>query len=86
MAKQHAPSRMTLTLLLEDVPNRVERDAETGRFLTINDDLHTVAEGDSQAEAKANFREALVGLVDYCLESDLPLPKALAEHRKVAIA
>ena len=86
MAKQPAPSRIALTLLLEAVPHRVERDAETGRYFAINDDLHTVAEGDTQAEAKANFREALVGLVDYCLESGLPLPKALAEHRKVAIA
>ena len=86
MAKQHPPSRMTLTLLLEAVPHRVERDAETGRFFAINDDLHTVAEGDTPTEAKANFREALVGLVDFCLESGLPLPKALAEHRTVAIA
>lgn len=86
MAKQHPPSGMTLTLVLEAVPHRVEQDAETGRFFAINDDLHTVAEGDTQAEAMANFRQALVGLVDYCLESGLPLPKALAEHRKVAIA
>jgi predicted RNase H-like HicB family nuclease len=86
MAELHAVSRMTLTLVLEAVPDRVERDAETGRFFAINDDLHTIAEGDTQAEANANFHEALVGLVDYCLESGLPLPKALVEHRTVATA
>jgi predicted RNase H-like HicB family nuclease len=86
MAEQHAVSRMTLTLVLEAVPDRVERDAETGHFFAINDDLHTIAEGDTQAEANANFHEALVGLVDYCLESGLPLPKALVEHRTVATA
>jgi len=86
MAERHALSRMTLTLVLEGVPHRVERDAETGRFFAINDDLHTIAEGDTQAEADANFHEALVGLVDYCLESGLPLPKALVEHRTVATA
>lgn len=77
---------MTLTFRLEAVPHRVEHDAETGRFFAINDELHTVAAGDTQAEAMANFREALVGLVDYCLESGLPLPKALAESRTVALA
>ena len=86
MANQYPPSRMTLTFILEAVPHRVERDAETGRFFAINDDLHTIAEGDSQADADANFRKALMGLVDYCLESGLPLPKALAEHRTVALA
>ena len=86
MAEQHAVSRMTLTLVLEAVPDRVERDAETGRFSAINDDLYAIAEGDTQAEANANFHEALVGLVDYCLESGLPLPKALVEHRTVATA
>ena len=43
MADPHPPSRMTLTLLLEAVPHRVEHDAETGRFFAINDDLHTIA-------------------------------------------
>ena len=86
MADPHPPSRMTLTLLLKAVPHRVEHDAKTGRFFAINDDLHTVADGDTPTEAKANFWEALVGLVEFCLESGLPLPKALAEHRTVAIA
>ena len=86
MVEPYALSRTTLTLVLEAVPHRVERDAETGRFFAINDDLHTIAEGDTQAEADANFHEALVGLVDYCLESGLPLPKALVEHRTVVTA
>lgn len=43
MAPQHPPSRMTLTLLLEAGPHRVEHDAENGRFFAINDDLHTIA-------------------------------------------
>ena len=86
MAEPRATSRMTLTFVLEAVPHRIERDAETGQYFAINDDLHTIAEGDTQAEADANFQEALVGLVEYCLESGLPLPKALVEHRTVAFA
>jgi predicted RNase H-like HicB family nuclease len=86
MAEPRATSRMTLTFVLEAVPHRIERDAETGQCFAINDDLHTIAEGDTQAEADANFQEALVGLVEHCLESGLPLPKALVEHRTVASA
>jgi predicted RNase H-like HicB family nuclease len=76
---------MTITLIFKDIPSRFERDAETGRYFAINDRLSVIAEGDTRAEAAANFQKALAGLIGYCLDAGLPLPKAFG-HGQISVS
>jgi predicted RNase H-like HicB family nuclease len=73
---------MTITLSLDnDIAPVIERDEETGRYFAVDDRLHVIADGATRAEAEARFQEALSGLVNYCVESGLPLPRALRVSR-----
>ena len=65
---------MTLNRDLNGCRCRIEHDTDTGQYFAINDELHVIAEGDTQAEAEARFCDAFVELVEYCRESGLPLP------------
>ena len=65
----------------DDLIPVVERDEETGRYFAVNYRLHVIAEGATRAEAEAGFGKALSGLVDYCVESGLPLPEAFGASR-----
>ena len=77
---------MTITLSLSDGRYQLEHDAETGNYFAVNYDLGVVAEGRTDTEAIANFRKAAAGLVSYCLENGLPLPRELAANKHVAWA
>jgi len=77
---------MTITLSLPDALYKIEHDAETGNCFAVNYDLGVVAEGYTDAEAIAHFRKAIAGLVSYCLENDLPLPRQLVVNKRVAWA
>ena len=73
---------MTITLSLDsDIVPVVERDAETGRYFAVDDQLHVIGGGDTRAEAEDSFQKALSDLVSYCVDSGLPLPRALRVSR-----
>jgi predicted RNase H-like HicB family nuclease len=80
------PPGMTVTLDLPAVRHLTVQDPETGNWIASNDSLRVSASGSTKAEAEAHFSEALVALVNYCLQQGLVLPPALRKSRVRTVA
>ena len=80
------PSGMTVTLDLPAVRHLTIQDPETGNWIASNDSLRVSASGATEAEAEAHFSEALVALVNYCLQQGIALPPALRKSRVRTVA
>jgi len=75
---------MTIRSSLQDTHYQMEHDADTGNCFAVNYDLGVVAQGSTDLEAVAHFREAVAGLVSYCLEENIPLPRGLITDRRIS--